>query len=347
MMMKTASDFAHFFVTDLVKDLKRLETRRKAVLGKVKILVAVTVALVGLVVAVVAAFRLDPMPAFVAIVVCLGAASGLYKLLLSGYVHDFKTTVIWKTVKFIDPGLVYTPGGHISAVEINSSRIFTRYPDRVRGDDLVEGRIGDIDIKFSEVHAEHKTESADGQGNRRNRYRTIFRGLFFVGDFNKRFYGKTVVLPDCAERLLGGVGSLLQSLNRSRGEVMRMDDPEFEELFVVYGDDQIESRYVLSTSLMGRIVDFRKKTGKQVCLSFVGSQVFVAIPYRRPLFEPSVLSKVTTFKGMQEHFENLNLALGIVGDLNLNTRIWAGPAPVGTETAPAHRKDLPRSVRAN
>jgi hypothetical protein len=63
-------------------------------------------------------------------------------------------------------------------------------------------------------------------------------------------------------------------------------------------------------------------------MSFVGSQVFVAIPYKRALFEPSVFSRVTSFKGAHEHFEDLNLALGIVDDLNLNTRIWAGaPGP--------------------
>jgi hypothetical protein len=178
------------------------------------------------------------------------------------------------------------------------------------------------------VHAEDKTRSSDRTGHRRDRYRTIFKGLFFIGDFNKKFYGKTVVLPDGAERLLGSLGSFLQSVNRSRGELIRMDNPEFEKLFVVYGDDQVESRYVLSTSLMQRILDFRKKTGRQLYMSFVGSQVFVAIPYKRALFEPSVFSRVTSFKGAHEHFEDLNLALGIVDDLNLNTRIWAGaPGP--------------------
>jgi hypothetical protein len=136
-----------------------------------------------------------------------------------------------------------------------------------------------------------------------------------------------VVLPDTAERLLGGVGSFLQSVNRSRGEVVRMDNPEFEKYFVVYGDDQIESRYVLSTSLLQRILDFRKKTGKRVYLSFVGSDVFVAVPYRRSLFEPRVFSKITSFKQVREYFDDLDLALGIVDDLNLNTRIWAAARP--------------------
>lgn len=260
-----------------------------------------------------------------AVVASVGTAavgSFFYKFIISGYVQEFKLRIIRRIVEFMDPSLEYWPTGHISDVEFNSSRIFGQYPDRMRGDDLVWGKIGLTPIKFSEVHAEHETQTTDRYGRRHRRYRTIFKGIFFMADFNKKFYGKTVVLPDTAERLFGGLGSLLQSLNRSRGELVKLDDPEFERHFVVYADDQIESRYVLSTSLMKRIVEFRKKTGKRLYLSFVGSQAFLAIAYRRSLFEPRVFSSITGFKHVREYFEDLQLALGIVEDLNLNTRIW-------------------------
>ena len=329
MIGKSASDFAHFYATDLLIELKRLEIVRRAVLGKVKILITVAAGLALSVIAIELAFGINWTLLLLAGILLIGGGSGAYKLIISGYVHQFKVCVMKKIVEFIDPDLTYWAKGHVSATEFNSSRIFTQYPDRMRGDDLVEGRIGLTNIKFSEVHAERKSETTDQHGRRRKRYSTIFKGLFFMADFNKRFYGKTVVLPDTAERLLGGAGSFLQSLNRSRGQVIRMDNPEFEKYFVVYGDDQIESRYVLSPSLLQRIVDFKEKTGKRVYLSFVGSEVFVAVPYRRHLFEPRVFSKITSFKSVRQYFDDLELALGIVEDLNLNTRIWAGASSAG------------------
>jgi hypothetical protein len=338
-MNRSHSDFAHFFVTDLHKQLKRLEARRRAVVGRVRMLIAITAGVIGVAVALTSALRLGFTPVFVAGVVSLGGASALYRYLISGYVHDFKMSVIRKIIWFIDPSLTYHARGHISPAEFNSSRIFTQYPDRMQGDDLVTGKIGFTGVKFSEVHAEHETRSTDRQGQSRKRHRTIFKGLFFIADFNKKFYGKTVVLPDSAERLLGSVGSFLQSVNKGRGEVIRMDNPEFERYFVVYGDDQIESRYVLSTSLMQRILDFKRKTGKRVYIAFVGSQVFVAIPYKRSLFEPSVFSKVTSFRGAHRHFEDLDLALGIVDDLNLNTRIWAGAPGAGASSVSISSED--------
>ena len=173
-------------------------------------------------------------------------------------------------------------------------------------------------IKFSEVHAEHES----GSGKNRRRY-TIFKGLFFIGDFNKDFAGQTVVLPDTAEKLFGRIGQKLQSLNIFRGKLIKLEDPEFERAFAVYGDDQIEARYILSTSLMKRIVDFKKKTNRKIFLSFIGSMVFVAVSYTKNLFEPRIFRTLLDFEPIREYFEDLQLALGIVDDLNLNTRIWS------------------------
>jgi hypothetical protein len=118
---------------------------------------------------------------------------------------------------------------------------------------------------------------------------------------------------------------------------VKLENPEFEKYFVVYGDDQIESRYVLSTSLVQRLLDFRRRTCRDVYFSFVASEVFVAVPYRRNLFEPRVFGKITGFKGIREYFADLQLALGIVEDLDLNTRIWAAratPQEAGRMTSP-------------
>jgi hypothetical protein len=100
---------------------------------------------------------------------------------------------------------------------------------------------------------------------------------------------------------------------------------------VVYGEDQVEARYVLSTSLMERIVNFRRKTGRKVYLSFADTLVYVAVSYRKALFEPRVFSTILDFKSAEAYFDDLHLALGIVDDLNLNTRIWTrqpGVTPV-------------------
>jgi hypothetical protein len=320
------SDFAHFYVTVLLKDLKHLEAVRKRVVWRLKLLFAISALVFLISLAIDRGFGLSGSFPIMVGILLVPVVTFLYRFLVCGYVYEFKINIIKKIIGYIAPDLTYEPTSHIPKWQVVASRIFSRHPDRVRGDDLVEGRVGETNMQFSEIHAEAKHESRSSSGTRNRRWSTIFRGLFFVADFNKKFDGKTLVLPDTAEQVLGVMGSYLQSLNVTRGELVKMEDPEFEKYFVVYGDDQIEARYILSTSLMRRIIEFREKTGRRICLSFTGSHVYVAIPYRRRLFEPRVFSSILGFKGIEQYLEDFEVFIGIVEDLNLNTRIWTKQA---------------------
>ena len=51
--------------------------------------------------------------------------------------------------------------------------------------------------------------------------------------------------------------------------------------------------------------------------------MFVAVTYTKRLFEPKIFTTLLDFEMVREYFEDLQLAAGIVDDLNLNTRIWS------------------------
>jgi hypothetical protein len=101
-----------------------------------------------------------------------------------------------------------------------------------------------------------------------------------------------------------------------------MEDVEFEKAFAVYSSDQVEARYILSTSLMQRILQFREKTRSKIGLSFIDSEVFIAVPLKENLFEAPFFSSMIKFEMIEGFNKYLVLFIGIVEDLNLNTRIW-------------------------
>jgi hypothetical protein len=317
--VKTLEDLRDFYETALMPDLKVLEQQRRGVARKVACVIIATVSI-----AVIAFFGAAQSLRGASPVVIFPTLFGLFivagvcYLLTRGYVADFKALVIERIVRFIDENLTYSPKDCIPKSVFMLSKIFTTKPNRYKGDDLVSGKVGATQIQFSELNAEYES----GSGKNRHRY-TVFRGILFVGDFNKHFIGQTVVLPDTAEKLFGRLGQKLQSLNIFRGNLVKLEDPEFESHFAVYGSDQVEARYILSTSLMARITDFKKKTGKRIHLSFIGSMVFVAVSYTRDLFEPRLFKTLLDFEPVRQYFEDLQLAVGIVDDLNLNTRIWS------------------------
>jgi Protein of unknown function (DUF3137) len=291
------------------------------------------------------------------------------------YVQNFKNKIIKPVLRFIVPDqrLEYTEfsENYLVVNDLIQSKIFERgrYPFDVTQDDCVSGRVGEVDINFSEVRvslekqsiwnllnpplslvvrSRHiliamafvlstliralqglayieirslKRQSIDFQKFQeeiiegRVTRKMIFKGLFFRTSFNKKLNCQTIILP---KTLL----KMPQNLSRFKGENVRLEDPEFERLFEVYADDQVEARYALSTSLMAKLVDFRKKAKRKVYLSLVKDRIFVAVASDRDLFEPRIFSTMLDFSAVQEYFEDLQLMIRIVDDLNLNRRIW-------------------------
>jgi uncharacterized protein DUF3137 len=241
------------------------------------------------------------------------ARSFIGKQRYKNYVKFFKTNIIECIVNFLDSNLTYFPNQKIAESDFKASKIFKDYHNRYYGDDLVTGHIGNTDIQFSEIEAFYHAKQLND---------LVFKGLFFIGDFHKEFLGETFILPDLSEKHIGYLSQVFQSLNKYHGQLVKLEDPEFERQFAVYSSDQIESRYILSTSLIKRITDFQRKANKKILLSFVGSKIFMAVPYDKNLFEPRVNKTLLDYNTIERYFEDLQLMIGIVEDLNLNTRIW-------------------------
>ena len=316
--MKTLDELKRFYHQQLKPDLRILEEQRLVLVKKITIIGVIAFGAAGLFILIFGFKASDPVPFIIfPLMIAGGSTFGLGWFISKGYRSEFKRAIIERLVNFVDSQLKYNPTGHVRQSEFNASKIFNTKPNRYKGDDLVWGKIGQTTIKFSELDAKYES----GSGKNRS-VKTIFKGLFFIADFNKHFSGQTVVLPDTAERLFGRLGQMLQEWNFSRDDVVKLEDPEFEREFAVYSSDQVEARYILSTSLMKRICDFKRKSGKKIHLSFIGSLVNVAISYNRSLFEPRLFSTLLDFEPVMEYFEDLSLAVGLVEDLNLNMRIW-------------------------
>lgn len=102
-----------------------------------------------------------------------------------------------------------------------------------------------------------------------------------------------------------------------------MDNPEFESAFVVYSNDQIEARYILSHSLMEKLLSFKNKSTRPIHTSFRANHIYMAISYDKDLFEPSIFRSLLEHKVAMEYVKTLHLAVGIVEELKLNQKLWS------------------------
>jgi hypothetical protein len=321
--MKTLDELREFYTTSLSGDLRQLEVKRRQVVQNSMIAAGVVLVLGLIAAGIIMAQGAPPVVLIFVLIGCVVIGVIAFGIIGRGYKAEFKQRIISRLIGFLEPALTYQPNGLIDRQTFQASSLFNQHIDRYRGEDRVQGMVGKTQIDFSELHAEYKTTTTDSKGRTQTHWHTIFKGLFFIADFNKHFQGQTVVLPDTAEKLFGGFGKMLQSWNAARADLIQLEDPEFEREFVVYGSDQIEARYILSTSLMQRILDFQHKTGTKIHLSFTGSKVYVALPLARNCFEPKYFAAADDFGAIAEYYHDLSLAIGIVEDLNLNTRIWS------------------------
>jgi hypothetical protein len=311
--------------------LREIEAERSQQVHRFAQITLWSVVIGGLLSLALAMFRIGAW-AFAPLGIALLIIGAVYASKATEWRNTFKYRVMTRLVKLFHPSLNYYPHRAIAEQEYHLSMLFHNSPDpdRYRGEDYIEGVIDKTDIRLSELHTEYRQVTYDSKGRRREHWVTIFRGLFISADFHKHFHGVTLVLPDTEQSWLGGFGQWLQSisakLGNQPGELVKMEDPEFERLFKVFSTDQVEARYILTPNMIRRIVEFRNRTKSQVRLSFIASRVFVAISTYHNYFEPPSLfapaDKLLDPSTLAQYFEELKFALAVVDELNLNTRIW-------------------------
>ncbi len=252
----------------------------------------------------------------------------VYTQMMNGVKLKYKKLVVPSMLKEIDPGLAYNPSGCIPKEDFRRSKIFSERIDCYAGEDLVYGSYKGIPIRFSEL----KVQEKHGSGKNTS-YHTFFKGVFMVADFNKDFKYSHWVLPDTAEAALGQiVGNFFQKVNLSgRGHMTRLEDPAFEKKFVVYTEDDVEARYILTPKLMRTMLKLSerfRKGASRIAFAFMDSNVYIAIPIEggRNLFEmPSRgdLGEETARKTMEE----LKDILSVFDVMELDLRLWSKIRP--------------------
>jgi len=193
------------------------------------------------------------------------------------YHNNFHKEVIPKIVGTQLTDMTYFRNSYISKNDFLESNLFN-YKNyyRYTGEDYIKGKLEGQQVEFSNLNVYRKSKN--------DHTVTLFAGLFAVANFPKLIKGSVVILPDTAENVFGSTfGNFFQErfsyFSRNGYELVKLEDPEFEKHLAVYATDQVEARYVLSTSLMERIKGFYKNiSGYRILkLAFNQDKMYIAI----------------------------------------------------------------------
>ena len=230
---------------------------------------------------------------------------------------EIKQELVLEVIRFLDRGLMYEPQNYIQRDIFLEANLYRKENiDRYGGEDYIYGTIGNTSIAFSEVHAENKTKDSEG----RTKYVTVFKGLFFEVDFHKTFNGVLYITRN-AGFFSKVFGANKPNNNREKLEQAMLENPQFQDRFLVRTSDQILARYLLTPSFMERILQFEDQTKSRIVFSFREGKLYLGIETDKDHFDFD-LKETLNQKVLYAYFQEVKIALDIIEELHLNTNIW-------------------------
>jgi hypothetical protein len=301
-----------------------LEVQRKEVAGQrtksyLLLFVGLSIAALG--------FLMADLLVYFAIAGGLVFIVGLYFLnkaeaVFSNYRHDFKQRVVGTALKSIDECMELQYDTGLSERNFINSQLFTQRPDRFKSQDQVYGTTGKTSFSFSEVHAEYKTVTQTKSG-RQEHWHTILKGIVFCADFNKNFNGVTIIRPKDFGTAVGAwISEKIPMFSDSGKDLVKLENVDFSKAFVTYSTDQVEARYILTPSMMEKLLALNNKTKDTISVSFTDAYVYIAFPLSKDYFEPPVFKSLLDGKFLADDLKIIRYMFGIIEELGLNTRIW-------------------------
>lgn len=142
----------------------------------------------------------------------------------------------------------------------------------------------------------------------------MFKGLAVTFKYGKVKEGHTVIFENNVENIM------VKNLLNSEYQKVELEDVEFNKVFSVYTTNQIEARYMLTTSMMERFLNLKMDfKSKYIRASFKDGELLLAIQSNKDLFRFGTIlpySQQKTFENVITEFVSI---LKITDELNLNS----------------------------
>ena len=196
-------------------------------------------------------------------------------------------------------------GGTISDIILKMARLFDRFEDK-KDDDCFYGTYKGLQINIDETELSYTTRDSEG----RRQKHIVFNGVIAQIDFKKPFKGHTIIRTR-------------ELFNSKAYEEVKLEDPEFSKMYFVDANDQIEARYILTTSFMERFKNIKNSfSASQMEASIKDSKILIAIHTTKDLFKLGNLNRpVNDTKQFSELLNEFVSILAIVDELKLNQNI--------------------------
>lgn len=226
------------------------------------------------------------------------------------YKSDVKGTVISKLCNFFGFDYTAVPAVNPAPAFLEVKLVPIYDGDRSKCEDQLTGLYEGVKVQVTDLHLRREQQT----GRDRN-VTTVFKGPAFQFSFPKRFNGTTIVQRD-ASALGNWFTNAFSSYDR-----IRLEDPVFEKQFEVYGDDQVEARYLLTPAFMTHLLDLTEILGTKTQVAFSNENLFIAVNNWQDRFKVPTWGNNDILRDHTKDFvDQVSIIFKIIHTLNLTSK---------------------------
>ncbi|MFP4664308.1 MAG: DUF3137 domain-containing protein [Bacteroidales bacterium] len=245
--------------------------------------------------------------------------------------RSYKKHVLLPALRALFQDVRYIPRQRLSKQVVEKSLLFNSDDDMRYGEDYLEFTLDGVKIQSCEYRSRLTSKASQ---------------LFMTLSFHKDFTSKTILMPRDSflksfQRFASGFSLSAFVRKMEDMERVRLESHAFKKAFKVYSANQVEARYILTPSMMARIMKYQLTTGSPLFLSFTGNRFYIKIITDKPFLErtqvpvcdienpgflqvlfPKSKPKLNSLELLREQLAPVDMMADVVHDLNLNVKIW-------------------------
>jgi len=305
--MRRLEEFRIFYNHTIHPELLRLDRKRKRLLLLLFLSVFFLVAVV--------LFEMVAGVWFVTLALALPV--GFYVSYLAYKVGEFfrtfKPQVVNLILDFIDDSvnygqLSYDAKGGLSRERFRDSQLFGTTADVYEAEDYIKGSIGSITFEMCELNVRELSRV-------RSRLNYVFNGIFLHARIQESLHGTIVIYPkEYRQYLSRAIRASVNEGAKSINDMMR--SPEFRKNFLSYATPDAKVRHLLSVEMQNILVQYREETGKEIYISFIDTNIYLAVTGERNILEPYLFRSNISFELVREFYEDISMLFEIVEDFD-------------------------------
>ena len=225
---------------------------------------------------------------------------------------EVKKEIIIRVLECFGTEIEYFPDSCIPLKAIKKGGIHIKdYRTTVQGMHYFRGYYDSNYFQFSYLTV--NSSSISEYGGSRN---------YLIVNFNKHTDKQVIVVQDKLEKHLGYLANNIQNI-ATNNSLVKLENADFEKKFAVYSKDQIGARYMLSTTMMEKILKLNTKYKNGVNVSFIDGNMHVDIKWADPFFDYTFNLSDDIKMLYGKVYEELFGLFELIEALDLNKKLWS------------------------